>query len=252
MTKIVKEFSPVAALTALVEETVKYLQESHNYYAGTVLVTLSSSIENLIRPCPEPQKEAIWKFFTDYRHELEKHFDFEESEVFPYVDDLLSGRRSEDASIDDLQEKHEGIDETLSDLRNLLKMSFPGHLEGREEVIVFMESLHDDFKRHTYIEDEVMVPLVRMLEKMPPGLVAKRPPVMAPSQQEELSQREKEILAGVAQGMLNKEIAYKYNISVNTVITHRKNITRKTGIKTTAGLTLYAFLNNLLDISSLQ
>ena len=69
---------------------------------------------------------------------------------------------------------------------------------------------------------------------------------------EELSAREKEILVCVAKGMLNKEIADKFNISIYTVITHRKNITRKTGIKTVAGLTVYALLNNLLDINSVE
>ena len=69
---------------------------------------------------------------------------------------------------------------------------------------------------------------------------------------EELSQREKEILICVAKGMLNKEIADLYSISIYTVITHRKNITRKTGIKTVAGLTVYALLNNLIDVNSFE
>ena len=56
----------------------------------------------------------------------------------------------------------------------------------------------------------------------------------------------------VARGLINKEIADKHNISVNTVITHRKNISRKTGIKTVAGLTVYAILNNLIDIKSIE
>ena len=65
---------------------------------------------------------------------------------------------------------------------------------------------------------------------------------------EDLSDREKEILVSVAKGLINKEIADKYNISIHTVISHRKNITRKTGIKTVAGLTVYALLNNLIEI----
>lgn len=68
----------------------------------------------------------------------------------------------------------------------------------------------------------------------------------------ELSVREKEILVCVAKGMLNKEIADFCNLSIHTVITHRKNITRKTGIKTVAGLTVYALLNNLIDSSSIE
>ena len=72
------------------------------------------------------------------------------------------------------------------------------------------------------------------------------------SDSHELSTREKEILICVAKGMLNKEIADLYNISIYTVITHRKNITRKTGIKTVAGLTVYALLNNLIDSSAVE
>ena len=68
----------------------------------------------------------------------------------------------------------------------------------------------------------------------------------------ELSSREKDILICVAKGLINKESADLYNISIHTVITHRRNITRKTGIKTVAGLTVYALLNNLIDPSSVE
>lgn len=67
-----------------------------------------------------------------------------------------------------------------------------------------------------------------------------------------LSTREKEILVAVAQGFTNKEIADKHFISIHTVISHRKNITRKTGIKTVSGLTIYAMINNLLAQEDLQ
>ncbi|MDE5733442.1 MAG: LuxR C-terminal-related transcriptional regulator [Bacteroidales bacterium] len=75
---------------------------------------------------------------------------------------------------------------------------------------------------------------------------------MSESDGPDLSAREKEILVCVAKGMLNKEIADYYSISIHTVITHRKNITRKTGIKTIAGLTVYALLNNLVDPGSIE
>lgn len=63
----------------------------------------------------------------------------------------------------------------------------------------------------------------------------------------DLSDREKEILVSIAKGMTNKEIADQHFISIHTVISHRKNITRKTGIKTVSGLTLYAMFNNLIS-----
>ncbi len=62
-----------------------------------------------------------------------------------------------------------------------------------------------------------------------------------------LSEREKEIVQLVALGRTNKEISDKLFISPHTVITHRKNITSKLGIKTIAGLTVYAILNGLID-----
>lgn len=68
----------------------------------------------------------------------------------------------------------------------------------------------------------------------------------------ELTDRESEILVSVAKGMTNKEIADAHHISVHTVISHRKNISRKTGIKTVSGLTVYALLNNLLDQSEVE
>lgn len=62
-----------------------------------------------------------------------------------------------------------------------------------------------------------------------------------------LSDREKDVLICLAKGQKNNEIADALNISVYTVITHRKNIVKKTGIKSVAALTVYAILNNLID-----
>lgn len=62
-----------------------------------------------------------------------------------------------------------------------------------------------------------------------------------------LTEREIEVLCKVAQGNANKEIADKLFISINTVITHRKNITEKLGIKTIAGLTVYAIMNGIIN-----
>ena len=61
-----------------------------------------------------------------------------------------------------------------------------------------------------------------------------------------LTEREIDVLVAVAEGLMNKEIADKLNISIHTVISHRKNISRKTGIKSVSGLAIYALLNNLI------
>ena len=68
----------------------------------------------------------------------------------------------------------------------------------------------------------------------------------------ELSTRERDILVAVAKGKTNKEIADEFNISIYTVISHRRNISRKLGINSISGLTVYAIMNKLIDISSIQ
>lgn len=70
--------------------------------------------------------------------------------------------------------------------------------------------------------------------------------------QETLSDRELEVLKLIVTGNANKEIADKLNISPNTVITHRKNISQKTGIKSVSGLTIYAVVNSIISIDSYQ
>ncbi len=64
--------------------------------------------------------------------------------------------------------------------------------------------------------------------------------------QDELSQREIDVLRLIASGMINKEIAESLGISINTVLTHRKNITNKLGIRSVSGLTFYAMMNGII------
>ena len=69
---------------------------------------------------------------------------------------------------------------------------------------------------------------------------------------EDLSEREKDVLKKVALGKTNKEVANELFISTHTVISHRKNITRKLGIKTVSGLTVYAILNQLISLEDIN
>jgi DNA-binding CsgD family transcriptional regulator len=85
--------------------------------------------------------------------------------------------------------------------------------------------------------------IIRKLEKQFSLLSRQKGIIDSP---EEISDREKDVLRLVALGLTNKEIADKLFISSHTVITHRKNITKKLGIKTIAGLTMYALINRLI------
>lgn len=80
---------------------------------------------------------------------------------------------------------------------------------------------------------------------------AEAPSQVSPQESHELSDRERDVLILVAKGLTNKEIASELNISPHTVISHRKNIVHKTGIRSVAGLTVYAVLNKLIDSEQL-
>ncbi|KAA6331995.1 Oxygen regulatory protein NreC [termite gut metagenome] len=69
---------------------------------------------------------------------------------------------------------------------------------------------------------------------------------------ESLSLREKEIVVCIVKGMTNKEIAEKLFLSIHTVITHRRNISKKLQIHSTAGLTIYAIVNKLIELKDIE
>ena len=100
------------------------------------------------------------------------------------------------------------------------------------------------------MEDCLLVPAVRRLEKRAEtDNVAPRLTEMIREAEgkDALSQREREIIICLVQGMTNKEIATHLYISTNTVITHRQNIARKLQIHSVAGLPIYAIANHLVD-----
>lgn len=230
---------------ACLEDIVRYLRLSHTYYLETMVPALAAAIEEMIAPCDDMHKKVIRKFFGDYKEELERHFDYEEKTVFPYVEAMIDSREREPYTIGEYEKNHSNVEEKLDDLKKLVTMYQPAQSRSQDcfRVLFYLYSLESDLERHTFIEDGILVPVVSRMEDesdAPRGVGG------------ELSAREKEILVAVAKGMLNKEIADLYNISIYTVISHRKNITRKTGIKTVAGLTVYALLNNLIDMNSIE
>jgi regulator of cell morphogenesis and NO signaling len=197
----------------------------------------------------------VWQFFAEYESELRSHFRFEEEKVFPYIRKLIDGGAPEDFKIDMFKENHSNVDEKLGDLKNIIMKSIPDSCDGalRLDILDLIYHLQRDLMRHTCVEEDVLIPLVRRMEN--PSLFRKTLALergKETDRHEELSDREKEILVCVAHGMLNKEIADRNDISIHTVISHRKNITRKTGIKTVAGLTVYAILNGLIDVNSIE
>lgn len=237
-----------------VEDVVMYVRRSHDYYLRNAIESISNSIEKLVEPCRRPQQQIVRDFFYGYRDEILRHFAFEEDEVLPYVEGLAEGRRNGDFNIGYFESHHTNIDEKLSDLKNIVMKSLPAECDDSLRLCLLQDlyALQDDLRSHTCIEDHILVPMARILEGN--HNLENRHYDNGPEDDKdaELSAREKEILVCVARGLINKEIADELNISVNTVITHRRNITRKTGIRSIPGLTVYAILNNLIDIKDVE
>ena len=222
---------------------VGYLKQSHRYYREEAIVTLAGMIERMLMPCEERRKRVIWRFFSDFTLELEKHFVYEETFVFPFAEAIIRGDTDSERFFQ-VEAEHTDIEAKLGDLKNIILKYPPSECSSADiqQVLMMIYYLDEDLMRHNTIEDRLL------------GKEAPRQAHSASSRPDgdELSAREKEILVCVAKGMLNKEIADLYNLSIYTVITHRKNITRKTGIKSVAGLTIYALLNNLIDMNSVE
>jgi DNA-binding NarL/FixJ family response regulator len=77
------------------------------------------------------------------------------------------------------------------------------------------------------------------------------PPMPAVLQQKILSDREIEVMALIVQGLINKEIADRLNIALSTVVTHRKNIMEKLGMKSVSALTIYAVMHGYVNINNI-
>ena len=77
------------------------------------------------------------------------------------------------------------------------------------------------------------------------------PPLPRVLQQKILSDREIEVMSLIVQGYINKEIADKLNIGLSTVVTHRKNIMDKLGMKSVSALTIYAVMHGYVDINKI-
>lgn len=145
--------------------------------------------------------------------------------------------------------------ELLHDLKNILIKHIPPNYNQNlcHAVIFSVTSLEKDLLAHNRLRDKVLKPKLEELDvtdikTLTDTLSDENGATIALSNHTLLTRRETEILKLIVQGRLNKEIADELNISLNTVLTHRKNIIAKTGIKTVSGLTFYCIQNGLTSV----
>ena len=130
-------------------------------------------------------------------------------------------------------------------------------LEHRKKTIVLTLSLDKMSQLSEFHSLCINVPeaeLVRsllLLEQHAHGQGQNLPSIPKALQEKILSDREIEVMSLIVQGYINKEIADKLNIGLSTVITHRKNIMEKLGMKSVSALTIYAVMHGYVDINSI-
>lgn len=234
--------SSEAASEVSVRALVDYLHNAHGYFLGFRLPAIRRKLIEAVDCSQSDVSFAIMRFFDEYAAEVNRHMSYEEHTVFPYVEALLAGRKS-DYSIDIFRRRHDQIEARLHELKNIIIKYYPsGGSNALNGVLFDLFTCEEELASHNAVEDEIFIPAVEQLVSREGE---------AP-RQEALSSREKEIIRCVVKGMTNKQIAEALFISAHTVITHRRNIAAKLQIHSAAGLTIYAIVNKLVDLSEIQ
>lgn len=236
----------------------RYLLSSHEYFLNFELPFIRKELTEALNESDNLAR-LIVKLYDEYALFIKKHMVNEEKELFPYVEALLNGDLSEEYDVDSSFKLHHLTDQKLKELKDIILKYLPSDKHHNNQL---MAALYDIYNcenwlaQHAEVEERIFIPAIRNLEKKSRqrGVTANITNMLnnTTSDSAQLSERERDVVIGVVQGMSNKEIADHLFISVNTVITHRRNIARKLQIHSAAGLTIYAIVNNLVDISSVK
>ena len=237
---------------------IQYLKASHEYYVGFQLPFIRKQLVDALDE-NDNLARLILKLYDEYAHSVKNHMQYEDKNVFPYVEALEQGNAPSNYDIETYSKHHTQIDLKLRELKSIIIKYLPSdglHNNQLSATLYNIYNCEQWLTDHAEVEDLIFIPVIRRLEKR-----SKQNDVSVkisnminhnPDTQETLSDREKDVIVSLVQGMTNKEIANHLCISINTVITHRRNIARKLQIHSPAGLTIYAIVNNLVDISSVK
>ncbi len=237
-----------------------YLEASHAYFLDFQLPYIRRELEESLNE-GDSLARLILRFYDEYAHEIRRHMKYEQKTLFPYVQSLIDGQPTNDYNVDTFSKHHSAADKKLRELKLLIIKYLPQDGQHNNQLTATLHDIYENevwLRQHVMVEDCIFVPAIRRLEQqVNQNDVTRNITDMVfkagtGQNSETISDRERDVIIGVVQGMQNKEIADHLCISVNTVITHRRNIARKLQIHSPAGLTIYAIVNGLVDISSVK
>ena len=237
---------------------LQYLKASHDYFIGFQLPFIRKELVDALDE-RDNLARLILKLYDEYARSITAHMKYEEKHVYPYVEALLQGKPVADFEID-MYSKHHGQESNkLRELKSIIIKYLPSDGLHNNQLSATLYDIYNNeewLSLHAQVEDDIFIPAVRRLEQKlkQSDVTAKISNMIGKNVDgtEVLGEREKDVIVALVQGMTNKEIADHLCISVNTVITHRRNIARKLQIHSPAGLTIYAIVNNLVDITSVK
>ena len=237
-----------------------YLEASHAYFLDFQLPFIRKELTDSLNE-NDSLAHLILRFYDEYAHEIRLHMKYEQKALFPYVKALLAGTATNDYNVETFSKHHGAADKKLRELKLLIIKYLPQDGQHNNQLTATLHDIYDNEKwlrQHAQVEDYIFVPAIRRLEQNAKqndvtrnikNMVSKSG---IGKDSDILSEREKDVIIALVQGMSNKEIADHLYISTNTVITHRRNISRKLQIHSLAGLTIYAILNGLVNISAVK
>ena len=236
-----------------------YLEASHAYFLDFQLPYIRRELSESLNQ-DDSLARLILRFYDEYAHEIRRHMKYEQKTLFPYVQSLLEGHSANDYNVETFSKHHGATDKKLRELKLLIIKYLPQDGLHNNQLTATLHDIYENevwLRQHAMVEDHIFVPAIRRLEQQTKqsditrnisDMVFKS----GVQNSDMLSDREREVIIALVQGMSNKEIADHLCISVNTVITHRRNIARKLQIHSPAGLTIYAIVNKLVDITSVK
>ena len=241
--------TPHADGSALAEEVsvralTDYLHNAHDYFLGFRLPAIRRKLIGAVDCTQSDVAFAIISYFDEYVAEVNNHMQYEEQTVFPYVEALLGGEKGAGYSMEIFRRHHDRIEERLRELKNIIIKYYPtGNTNELNGALFDIFTCEEELTSHNAVENEIFIPAVERIASTR-GIRQEH--------QEALSAREKEIIVCVVKGLSNKQIADELCISTHTVITHRRNIAAKLQIHSAAGLTIYAIVNKLVELSEIK